>query len=124
MFDIGFWELCLIGVIALLILGPERLPRVARTAGMWAGRARRFMSEVKADIDAEMRRDELESLRQVGEDIKRVQRDVESAGRDLGRDVAAADEAIVGAVNEQSSATRPAEAGSAPGESATGSGKS
>jgi sec-independent protein translocase protein TatB len=117
MFDIGFWELCLIGVIALLILGPERLPRVARTAGMWAGRARRFMSEVKADIDAEMRRDELESLRQVGEDIKRVR-------RDLGRDVAAADKAIVGAVNEQSSATRPAEAGSAPGESVTGSGKS
>ena len=124
MFDIGFWELCLIGVIALLILGPERLPRVARTAGMWAGRARRFMSDVKADIDAEMRRDELESLRQVGEDIKRAQRDVESAGRDLGRDVAAADEAIVGAMNEQSGATPPAEAGPAPGESATGSGKS
>lgn len=124
MFDIGFWELCLIGVIALLILGPERLPKVARTAGFWAGRARRFMAEVKSDIDAEIRRDELESLRQVGEDIKRVQHDVESAGRDLDRDVAAVDEAIVGAVNAQHKPAAPGESESAASEPTTGSGKS
>jgi sec-independent protein translocase protein TatB len=59
MFDIGFWELTIIGVVALLVIGPERLPRVARTAGLWLGRARRFVSTVKADIDREIAADEL-----------------------------------------------------------------
>jgi sec-independent protein translocase protein TatB len=59
MFDIGFWELAIIGVVALLVIGPERLPRVARTAGLWMGRARRFVSTVKADIDRELAADEL-----------------------------------------------------------------
>jgi len=59
MFDIGFWELAIIGVVALLVIGPERLPRVARTTGLWLGRARRFVSGVKADIDREIAADEL-----------------------------------------------------------------
>ena len=59
MFDIGFWELAIIGVVALLVIGPERLPRVARTAGLWMGRARRFVSTVKADIDRELAADAL-----------------------------------------------------------------
>jgi sec-independent protein translocase protein TatB len=59
MFDIGFWELTVIAVIALLVIGPERLPRVARTAGLWLGRARRFVGTVKADIDREIAADEL-----------------------------------------------------------------
>ncbi len=59
MFDIGFWELAVIGVVALLVIGPERLPRVARTTGLWVGRARRFVSGVKADIDREIAADEL-----------------------------------------------------------------
>ena len=59
MFDIGFWELTIIGVVALLVIGPEKLPRVARTAGMWVGRARRFVSSVKSDIDREIAADEL-----------------------------------------------------------------
>lgn len=59
MFDIGFWELTVIGVVALLVIGPERLPRVARTAGLWLGRARRFVGTVKADIDREIAADEL-----------------------------------------------------------------
>lgn len=59
MFDIGFLELALIGVVALLVVGPERLPKVARTAGMWFGRARRFVSSVKSDIEQEIRADEL-----------------------------------------------------------------
>lgn len=54
MFDIGFWELGLIAVVALLVIGPERLPGVARTAGKWIGTARRFMSSVKADISEEV----------------------------------------------------------------------
>jgi len=59
MFDIGFWELAVIGVVALLVVGPERLPGLARTTGLWVGRARRFVSGVKADIDREIAADEL-----------------------------------------------------------------
>ena len=59
MFDIGFWELCLIAVVALLILGPERLPIAARTAGLWVGRARRMIGNVKSEIDRELQLDEI-----------------------------------------------------------------
>jgi len=62
MFDIGFWELLVIGVVALLVIGPERLPKVARTTGLWVGRARRFVATVKADIDREIAADELKKV--------------------------------------------------------------
>ena len=62
MFDVGFFELLLIGVVALLVVGPERLPKLARTAGMWLGRGRRFINTVKDDIDREIRADELRQL--------------------------------------------------------------
>jgi sec-independent protein translocase protein TatB len=62
MFDIGFWELTLIAVVALLVIGPERLPKVARTAGLWAGRMRGFVMTVKADIDKELRAEELKRI--------------------------------------------------------------
>lgn len=62
MFDIGFWELTVIAVVALLVIGPERLPKVARTAGLWAGRMRGFVMSVKADIDKEMRAEELKRI--------------------------------------------------------------
>lgn len=59
MFDIGFWELTLIAVVALVVIGPERMPEVARKAGMWVGRIRRFVTNVKDDIDRELRQEEL-----------------------------------------------------------------
>jgi len=59
MFDVGFWELVMIGLVALVVIGPERLPRVARTVGLWAGRARGFLASVKADIDRELNAQEL-----------------------------------------------------------------
>ena len=59
MFDIGFWELTTIAVIALLVVGPDKLPGVARTAGKWVGRARRFVGDVKSDIDRELKQEEL-----------------------------------------------------------------
>ncbi len=59
MFDVGFWEMILIAVVALLVIGPERLPEVARKTGMWVGRMRRFVTNVKADIDRELRQEEL-----------------------------------------------------------------
>lgn len=62
MFDIGFWELMLIGVVALVVIGPERLPGVARTAGMWLGKARKFVVSVKSDIDRELKAEELKRI--------------------------------------------------------------
>jgi sec-independent protein translocase protein TatB len=60
MFDIGFWEICLIAVVALLVFGPEKLPGAARTAGLWVGRARRFIGTVKQDIDKELHLQEMQ----------------------------------------------------------------
>jgi sec-independent protein translocase protein TatB len=62
MFDVGFWELTVIAVVALLVIGPERLPKVARTAGHWIGRTRRFVASVKADIDREIKAEELKQI--------------------------------------------------------------
>ena len=59
MFDIGFWELAIIGVVGLIVIGPDKLPGVARTAGMWVGRTRRFVTQVKSDIDRELKQEEL-----------------------------------------------------------------
>ncbi|MCB1756221.1 MAG: twin-arginine translocase subunit TatB [Gammaproteobacteria bacterium] len=62
MFDIGFWEILLIGVVALLVIGPEKLPEVARTVGKWVAKVQRFVAGVKADINAELKSDELRKL--------------------------------------------------------------
>jgi len=62
MFDIGFSELMVIGVVALLVIGPEKLPKVARTLGHLLGRAQRYVNDVKSDINREMQLDELKKL--------------------------------------------------------------
>ena len=67
MFDIGFSELLVIGVVALIVIGPERLPRVARTAGHLYGRFQRYVSDVKMDINREMH---LEELRKMQDELK------------------------------------------------------
>jgi sec-independent protein translocase protein TatB len=63
MFDIGFSELIVIGVVALVVIGPERLPKAARTAGLLLGRLQRYVRDVKADISREMQLEDLKSLR-------------------------------------------------------------
>ena len=83
MFDVGFWELAIIAVIALLVIGPERLPKAARTAGLWVGRARRMVTDVKADIDREIREGDLAELKKAGEELKKTQSVVESAGAQI-----------------------------------------
>lgn len=62
MFDIGFSELMVIAVVALIVIGPERLPKVARTVGLLFGRMQRYVNDVKADINREMALDELRKL--------------------------------------------------------------
>lgn len=74
MFDIGFSELLLIGLVALLVLGPERLPKVARTLGHLLGRAQRYVSEVKSEISREVALDE---LRKTQAQFEQTARDVQ-----------------------------------------------
>lgn len=62
MFDPGFWEVTVIAVLGLLILGPERLPVVAKKVGYWVGKGRRYLSSVRSDIEREFRTDELEKI--------------------------------------------------------------
>lgn len=62
MFDVGFWELGIIALVALVVIGPERLPKVARIVGMWLGRGRRMISSVKADIAKEIQAEELKQM--------------------------------------------------------------
>lgn len=64
MFDIGFSELMVIGIVALLVLGPERLPKVARTTGHLLGRLQRYVADVKSDINREMQLEELKKLQE------------------------------------------------------------
>lgn len=74
MFDIGFSELLVIGIVALVVIGPEKLPKVARTIGHLLGRAQRYVNDVKSDINREMQLDELKKLQaQVAESARSLE---------------------------------------------------
>src|SRR5215207_4704011 len=75
MFDIGFSEMMVIAVLALIVIGPERLPRVARTVGHLAGRLQRYVADVKADINREI---ELEELRKMRDSMQQAASSFES----------------------------------------------
>jgi sec-independent protein translocase protein TatB len=87
MFEIGFWELIVVGVVAMIVVGPEQLPGLARKAGFWLGKARRMIAEVKADVDRELHLEEIkQTLRQqtdlgevkdLAEEIKSFRHEVE-----------------------------------------------
>lgn len=77
MIDFGFDKLALIGAVALVVIGPEKLPRVARTVGLMVGKAQRYLSDVKSEVSRSM---ELEEL-------KKVKEDIEEAARDIGESV-------------------------------------
>lgn len=74
MFDIGFSELIVIGIVALIVIGPEKLPRVAKTVGHLLGRAQRYVSDVKADINREIQLDELKKIQaEVSESARNIE---------------------------------------------------
>ena len=82
MFDMGFLELMLIGVVGLLVLGPERLPTAARTAGLWLGKAKRMAGEITREVDRQLKADEMrERLRQEGDELglEKIQKTVDGA---------------------------------------------
>lgn len=84
MFDVSFSELLLIGVIALIVIGPERLPKVARTLGHLVGRAQRYVSDVKADIKREMDLEQIANLKnQIDEAAGTVKSSLAQAGQEL-----------------------------------------
>jgi sec-independent protein translocase protein TatB len=62
MFDIGFSELIMVGLVSLLVIGPERLPKVARLAGFWLGKTRNMMASVKAEIKEELQAEEIRQI--------------------------------------------------------------
>ncbi len=80
MFDIGFSELLVIAIVALIVIGPQRLPKVARTLGHLFGRMQRYVNDVKADISREMELDELKKMQASMEDAARSMRDSVSQG--------------------------------------------
>ena len=95
MFDVSFSELILIGVVALVVIGPERLPKVARTVGHLLGRAQRYVNDVKSDIQREMNDHDLGDLKgQIEDAAKSVKASVEDAGNTIRDPLAQAQEAL------------------------------
>jgi sec-independent protein translocase protein TatB len=74
MFDIGLSKMALIGAVALVVIGPEKLPRVARTVGTLLGKAQRYVSDVKAEVNRSMELDELRKMKDTVEGAARVAR--------------------------------------------------
>jgi sec-independent protein translocase protein TatB len=94
MIDFGFDKLALIGAVALIVIGPEKLPRVARTVGHMLGKARRYVADVKAEVNRSI---ELEELQKMKSQFESAARDVEST---VSREVNAASAAFSDGVNE------------------------
>ena len=91
MFDVGFWELGLIGLISLLVIGPEKLPKVARLSGFWIGKTKSMVANVKAEISEELKAEELRQLMQqhiddedkLSQQAHEVINEISNAGQDL-----------------------------------------
>jgi sec-independent protein translocase protein TatB len=110
MFDIGASELFVIGVVALIVIGPERLPRVAKTLGNLFGRLQRYVSEVKSDINREIELEELRNLKTTMQDAARsieqavtsqvnyIDSEVKQAGAEVQKQVESAQKQVESAV--------------------------
>jgi len=87
MFDIGFWELCLVGLVSLLVIGPEKLPKAARIAGYWVGKTRNMVASVKTEIKQELQAEELRQIMQEQAKLEEFHRSVENQGEQILNDV-------------------------------------
>jgi sec-independent protein translocase protein TatB len=97
MFDIGFSEIVVIAVVALIVIGPERVPKVARTLGHMFGRLQRYVNEVKADISREMELDELRKLRT---EVQSAAHDIEHSMTQAARDMESGVRSVESQLNE------------------------
>lgn len=88
MFDIGFAEMVIIGIVALLVIGPERLPSVARKAGTYFARVKRFVNNVRSDVEREFRTDELQKmLQQQKDELQSLKDTVNETVRETKKDI-------------------------------------
>ncbi len=78
MFDIGFWELVVVAVVALIVVGPEKLPKLARVCGLWLGRANTSLQAIKKDIAKELRAEELQQALKKTQDLSVLDDIIES----------------------------------------------
>ena len=85
MFDIGFWELSVLAVIGLIVLGPERLPAVARTMGRWVGQAKHYMSALTSELEREVKADDIR--REVREAREQIESETRQARDNTDREV-------------------------------------
>lgn len=118
MFDMGMWEILLIFVILLIVVGPERLPKLARTLGLWVNKARTMVSSVRSEVERELRVEELrqsikeqteseqfrklsDEVRSFGDDVRSVDREMRSS---VDRDAARVGDAVRSAKSDEASA--------------------
>ncbi len=114
MFDVGFSELVVIALVALIVIGPERLPRVARTLGALLGRAQRYVNDVKADIQREVDLDELKTIRSTSQDAaKSVEQSVSQVGEELQATGESLNQSISGTPEAEPGAAQPPAAAAA-----------
>lgn len=86
MFDFGFWEIAIIGVITLTVVGPERMPSLARKAGLYFGKLNRFFNKVKSDINEELKMDEIKEQMSMDDEkiiLSEVTEDIQSSADSL-----------------------------------------
>lgn len=83
MFDIGFWELVLVGIVALLVVGPERLPKMAYEVGLWFGRLQRYLRNARFQIENELHNYEIKnSLEQPTKMLEEIKSEIDQATHD------------------------------------------
>lgn len=108
MFDIGFTEMMIIAVVALVVLGPERLPKVARQAGEWMGKLRRYVDDVKSDINRQMELDELRKIQaQVKDAAQSLKSSVEGVVNDTKNEFNELNSAFEGALSAPTTTDAP-----------------
>jgi len=89
MFDIGFSEILAIMVVALVVIGPERLPKVARSMGQWWGRIQRYLNKIKQDVSSSIELEELrDTRRQVQAEAEEMERSLHNAGSEINHSLA------------------------------------
>lgn len=98
MFDVGFSELMMVGLIALLVIGPERLPKAARIAGFWIGKTRSTIANVKAEIKQELHAEEMRQLLQqqqaITEELQQIASETQIAAEDIKASIQTGEEII------------------------------
>lgn len=108
MFDIGFWELALIAVVALLVVGPDRLPKLAYEAGVWFGKVQRFLRKTRSEIENELHQYEIQQM------LKDQQREIDrlkTLVNDTGDEIAGNIESLPDNTTTRNAETKPSEPG-------------